>query len=77
MQEPLVQQPGPADCERALVIDMELIAPDTLLPDEWYSLTVEAERIRLAAPSEEGLYRGSRSLLKLLEHGSDTGSSLL
>lgn len=69
-----LQQRRPIDCERALVIDMDLFTPDTLLPDEWYSLTVEAERIRLASPTEEGLFRGSRTVLQLLEHGSDTGT---
>ena len=69
-----MQQRRPVDCERALVIELALFSPDTLLPPEWYSLTVERERIRLTAPTEEGLFRGSRTLIQLLEQGIETGA---
>ncbi|MCB0770037.1 MAG: family 20 glycosylhydrolase [Flavobacteriales bacterium] len=69
-----LQQRRPIDCERALVIDLDLFTPDTLLPNEWYSLVVEPGRIHIAAPTVEGLYRGSRTLFQLLEQGSKTGS---
>ncbi|HRD52435.1 MAG TPA: glycoside hydrolase family 20 zincin-like fold domain-containing protein, partial [Flavobacteriales bacterium] len=67
-----MQQRRPIDCE--LVIELALITPDTLLPREWHTLTIESERIRLIASSEEGLFRGSRTLVQLLEQGSETGS---
>lgn len=69
-----LQQRRPIDCERALVIQLDLFTPDTLLPSEWYSLTVEPDRILIAATTEAGLYRGSRALVQLLEQGSDVGS---
>ncbi|MCB9163809.1 MAG: beta-N-acetylhexosaminidase [Flavobacteriales bacterium] len=69
-----LQQRRPIDCERALVIQLNLFTPDTLLPGEWYSLTVEPDRIHISATTEAGLYRGSRSLVQLLEQGRETGS---
>ena len=69
-----LQQRRPVDCERALAIQLHLFTPDTLLPNEWYDLSIEPEHIRVSAPSEEGLYRGSRTLVQLLEQGSDVGS---
>lgn len=69
-----LQQRRPIDCERAMVVQLDLFTPDTLLPSEWYSLRVEPERIRIAATTQEGLYRGSRTLIQLLEQGSETGS---
>jgi hexosaminidase len=69
-----MQQRRPVDCERTLKIELTLLSPDTLLPPEWYTLTIERERIRLTAPTEEGLFRGSRTLIQLLEEGVETGT---
>lgn len=69
-----LQQRQPFDCERAMVVQLDLFTPDTLLPSEWYRLVIEPTRIRIASPSQEGLYRGSRTLIQLLEQGSESGS---
>jgi len=61
-------------CEVALRIELHLIQPDTLLPAEWYSLQVASDHIALTATDEEGLFRGSRTLIQLLEQGKSTGS---
>ena len=67
---------GDADvlCEVPLRIELHLIQPDTLLPSEWYSLQVASDHIALTATNEEGLFRGSRTLIQLLEQGKSTAS---
>lgn len=57
-----------------LPISFQLLAIDTVTPPEWYSLTVRRDGITVTAPTEEGLYRGSRTLVQLLEQGRDTGT---
>jgi hexosaminidase len=47
------------ECMEPNVVSLALIRPDTLLPPEWYSLSVTAKTITITAPTEEGLYRGS------------------
>ncbi len=69
-----LQQRRPIHCQVAVPIQLAIIRTDTLLPDEWYHLQIRTDGIRIAAPDEEGLYRGSRTLVQLLEQGSDTGS---
>ncbi|MEO5584634.1 MAG: family 20 glycosylhydrolase [Flavobacteriales bacterium] len=61
-------------CEVPLRIELHRIQPDTLLPSEWYSLRVASDHITLTATTEEGLLRGSRTLIQLLEEGKGTGS---
>lgn len=61
-------------CEVPLRIELHLIQPDTLLPSEWYSLQVASDHIVLSATDEAGLYRGSRTLVQLLEEGKATAS---
>ncbi|MBK7085153.1 MAG: family 20 glycosylhydrolase [Flavobacteriales bacterium] len=56
-------------CEKALDIELSLFQPDTILPPETYWLTVEKDRILIKAPTEEGLFRGTRTLILLLEGG--------
>ncbi|MBK6752760.1 MAG: family 20 glycosylhydrolase [Flavobacteriales bacterium] len=56
-------------CEKALDIELSLFQPDTILPPETYWLTVEKDRILIKAPTEEGLFRGTRTLIQLLEGG--------
>jgi len=70
----LPQQRKPIGCEHAINIDLALFTPDTLLPPEWYALTVMPQGIAITAPTEAGLFRGSRTLVQLLEQGLDTGS---
>ncbi|MEO7081037.1 MAG: family 20 glycosylhydrolase, partial [Flavobacteriales bacterium] len=67
---------GDADviCEVPLRIELHLIQPDTLLSSEWYSLQVASDHIALTATNEEGLFRGSRALIQLLEQGKATAS---
>ena len=57
------------NCLRATPISLRLIAPDSLLDQEWYSLKVATDGIAIAAVSEAGLYRGTRTLVQLLEQG--------
>ena len=71
--KPLHQDIG-SPCEVPLRIELHLIRPDTLLPSEWYSLQVASDRIVLTVTNEEGLYRGSRTLVQLLEQGKSSGS---
>lgn len=61
-------------CEVPLRIELHLIQPDTLLSSEWYSLRVASDHIALTSISEEGLFRGSRTLIQLLEQGKSTAS---
>src|SRR5690606_10892436 len=57
------------DCLRATPIALELITPDTLLSNEWYALKVAPGGITISATTEAGLYRGTRTLVQLLEQG--------
>ena len=61
-------------CFRATSIDLKLITPDTLLNAEWYRLKVEPSGIAIAAVTEAGLYRGTRTLVQLLEQGRGSAS---
>lgn len=61
--------PSLQECMDPNVVSLALIRPDTLLPAEWYSLTVTQKAITINAVEEAGLYRGSRTLVQLLESG--------
>lgn len=61
-------------CAMPLPVELHLIRPDTLPPMEWYSLLVAPDHIALTAVTEEGLFRGSRTLVQLLEAGKATVS---
>ncbi|MBK8339935.1 MAG: family 20 glycosylhydrolase [Flavobacteriales bacterium] len=61
--------PPVAKCEKALEMELSLFQPDTILPPETYWLTAEVDRILIQAPTEEGLFRGTRTLIQLLESG--------
>ncbi|MBX2983434.1 MAG: family 20 glycosylhydrolase [Flavobacteriales bacterium] len=62
------------ECVVPLAMELHLLQPGTLLPTEWYSLQVTSDHIALTATTEEGLFRGSRTLIQLLEQGQRTGS---
>ncbi|MBK9416509.1 MAG: family 20 glycosylhydrolase [Flavobacteriales bacterium] len=62
------------ECMEPNVVSLALIRPDTLLPPEWYSLSVTAKTITINAVEEAGLFRGSRTLIQLLQQGRTTGS---
>ena len=55
-------------------ITLRVIVPDTVLPDEWYALGVQQDGIVLTATTEEGLYRGTRTLIQLLEQGQESAT---
>src|SRR5690606_4733612 len=55
-------------------IQLHRVAYDTILPDEWHLITVSPDGISITAPSEEGLFRGSRTLIQLLEQSRATGT---
>ncbi len=55
-------------------ISFHRVAFDTLMPPEWHRVQVTGGGITITAPSEAGLYRGSRTLVQLLEHGRTSGS---
>ncbi|MDX9750044.1 MAG: family 20 glycosylhydrolase [Flavobacteriales bacterium] len=65
---------GGMACLLPLRITLERTSPDTLLPAEWYGLTVGANHIRVHAPTDAGLFRGTRTLVQLLEQHAPTGS---
>ncbi len=69
-----LQLPKTKDCLMPLRIEFALIQPDTILPDEWHMVTVKPDGIIVGATSETGLFRGSRTLVQLLEQGRATGS---
>ena len=62
------------DCLVPLTIGLQLATPDTLLHPEWYALAVLPDKIVVSATTEEGLYRGTRTLIQLLEQGRETGT---
>ncbi len=61
-------------CETTLPIEFEIMQTGTDFPEEWHRIEVMADRITVAAPTEEGLYRGSRTLVQLLEQSRASGS---
>ena len=61
-------------CEAPVRIDLRHVTFDTLTPPEWHHVAVTTQGITITAPSEEGLYRGSRTVLQLLEQGFAAGS---
>ncbi|MBL8010333.1 MAG: family 20 glycosylhydrolase [Flavobacteriales bacterium] len=61
-------------CFAPTPITFQRVAYDTLLPPEWHQVQVTGGGITITAPSEAGLYRGSRTLVQLLEHGRTSGS---
>lgn len=65
----LTLSPSFQECMDPNELSLDLIRPDTLLPPEWYSLTVTTKHIALVAVDEAGLYRGSRTLAQLFEEG--------
>ena len=66
--------PAPeVDCEAPLRIRLALFQPDSLMPPEWYGLTVSPDAIDLYASTHEGLFRGTRTLVQLLEQGHTAG----
>ena len=69
-----LQLPKTKDCLMPLRMQFSLIQPDTLLPDEWHTVHVSPHGITITAPTEEGLSRGSRTLIQLLEQSRETGT---
>lgn len=61
-------------CFVAFPISFHKVLFDTLMPPEWYQLDVRPDGIEVTASSEAGLYRGSRTLIQLLEQSRETGS---
>ena len=62
------------NCFVPMRIKLRVIVPDTLLPYEWYALGVQQDGIVLSATTEEGLYRGTRTLVQLLEQGQESAT---
>lgn len=61
-------------CEQPLRIWLTLVGYEASQPSEYYHLRIQENGIHVTAPTEEGLYRGSRTLIQLLEQGRSTGS---
>lgn len=61
------------NCLMPVTIALQVVTPDTLLPPEWYALGVMRDGIVISATTEEGLFRGTRTLIQLLEQGQGTG----
>lgn len=62
------------ECEVPIRIRFDIVQTEVARPREWYSVEVKPDGIEIAATDEEGLYRGSRTLIQLLEQGRETGS---
>ncbi len=69
-----LRPPQQVQCILPLRIGFRMVAFDTLMPPEWYQLTIRPNDIEVMAPSAEGLYRGSRTLVQLLEQGRSSGA---
>jgi len=69
-----LQLPKTKDCFLPLRIEFQVIIPDSLLPEEWHTVSVRPDGISVMAPSEAGLFRGSRTLIQLLEQSRESGS---
>lgn len=69
-----LQGPRTKDCLLPLRIAFTRYEADTLLPDEWHTVQVRPDGITVSAPTEEGLFRGSRTVVQLLEQGRANGS---
>lgn len=57
-----------------LPITLQLVAFDTLVPEGYYSLRVEEDRITITSNRESGLFYGTRTLIQLLEIANEQGS---
>lgn len=69
-----IPRDGQVQCFAPFPIRLERVAYDTLLPAEYHVVQVMPDGITLQAPSDEGLYRASRTLLQLLEQGAAEGA---
>ncbi|MBK8227352.1 MAG: family 20 glycosylhydrolase [Flavobacteriales bacterium] len=69
-----LQLPKAKDCLLPLRIRFEIIQPETIASDEWHTLHVRPDGISVMAPTEAGLFRGSRTLIQLMEQGREAGS---
>ncbi|MCB9165716.1 MAG: family 20 glycosylhydrolase, partial [Flavobacteriales bacterium] len=76
LEDELTRLHGPQvlQCFAPFRIRFQLFTPDTLLPAEYYALAVRGSGITVSATNEQGLFRGSRTLVQLLEQGRETGS---
>ncbi|HQV52064.1 MAG: family 20 glycosylhydrolase [Flavobacteriales bacterium] len=54
-----------------LPIILEQVVFDTLVPDGYYSLGVDLDRITITSNSEQGLFYGTRTLIQLLEYAKE------
>ncbi|MCW5898386.1 MAG: family 20 glycosylhydrolase [Flavobacteriales bacterium] len=61
-------------CILPIRIGFRLMDVDTLMPSEGYRLTIRPNEIEVMAPSSVGLFRGSRTLVQLLEQGRSPGA---
>jgi hexosaminidase len=62
------------NCLMPMTIALQVVTPDTLMPPEWYALGVMRDGIVISATTEEGLFRGTRTLIQLLEQGKGSAS---
>ncbi|HMN06742.1 MAG TPA: family 20 glycosylhydrolase [Flavobacteriales bacterium] len=62
------------NCLLPLRMRFSLVQTDQPKPDESYQLTVAADGIHVAAPTEAGLFRASRTLIQLLEQVGESRS---
>jgi len=69
-----LQAPRTKNCLVPVRIAFTRIQPDTLLPDEWHTVQVRPDGITVSAPTEAGVFRGSRTVVQLLEQGLISGS---
>jgi len=69
-----LQPPKQMECLLPLRIGFEIIQPEALPSEEWHSVQVRPDGITVFAASEAGLFRGSRTLIQLLEQGREHGT---
>lgn len=65
--EALRKDGGAMTSDTPLPIHLQQTATDTPAPVDHYALTVAPEAITISAPTEEGLFLGTRTLLQLIE----------
>ncbi len=54
-------------CDKILPINLSLVKPDTVVPEEIYWLKINEHSIDLSAANEAGLFRGTRTLAQLAD----------
>ncbi|MBS1582127.1 MAG: family 20 glycosylhydrolase [Bacteroidetes bacterium] len=66
--------PIPMACDKPAPITLRIVHPDTAVSEETYWLNITPQGIDLSATTPAGLFRGSRTLVQLVEQGREQRS---